>query len=257
MSAWVLVRGLTREARHWAELPRQMGEAGVEGEVLSVDLPGCGEHAAVRAPLAVGGMTEFVRRDLAARGYAPPYRFVALSLGAMVAVDWARRFPGEVERLVLINTSLRPFSGPLARLRPGAWPALLLAAARWRSRRAAEAAIHAVTCERRDKIDTDLAQWIAIYRSAPVSRANALRQLVAAARFRASREAPPCPVLIVSSREDALVDSACSTAIARAWDAEHRIHSWAGHDLPHDDAGWLATAIAEWACAVRRPVSLP
>lgn len=257
MSAWVLLRGLTREARHWAELPRRMSEAGIEGEVLGVDLPGCGVHAAVRAPAAVGGMTEFVRNDLVARGYAPPYRFVALSLGAMVAVDWARRFPSEVERLVLVNTSLRPFSGPLARLRPGAWAALVRAAVRWRSRRAAEAAIHAITCERCDKIDTDLAQWIAIYRSAPVSRANALRQLVAAARFRASRDAPSCPVLIVSSRADALVDPACSAAIAQTWGAEHRIHPWAGHDLPHDDAAWLVGAIAEWARLARRPVSQP
>lgn len=247
MSAWVLLRGLTREARHWAELPAQLHASGIEGEIVFADLPGCGGHVRVKTPASVKAMAEFVRTDLLSRGYTPPFRIIGLSLGAMVAVAWAQSRPDELARLVLINTSMRPFCVMLHRMRPGAWPALLRAALYWRGRRAAEAAIHDLTCRRSEKRDTDLAIWIAIYRSAPVNRANALRQLLAAARFKAGPVAPRCPVLVVASREDRLVHPACSRALARAWGATYCEHAWAGHDLPHDDPLWLAETIVKWA----------
>lgn len=246
MSAWVLLRGLTREARHWAELPERLRASGIEGEIVFADLPGSGAHARLRAPANVEAMAEFVRADLASRGYAPPYRVIAMSLGAMVAAAWAQRAPRDIEGLALINTSMRPYSSPLERLRPNAWPELLCAALRWRDRRDAEAAIHNLTCNRRDQRGTDLAAWVAIYRSAPVSRVNAVRQLWAATRYRAADDAPLCPTLVLASRADALVHPACSAKLAQAWGAAHAEHPWAGHDLPHDDPMWLAEAIAAW-----------
>lgn len=246
MSAWILLRGLTRESRHWAELPDQLHAAGLDGEFVFTDLPGCGAHARVKVPSSVRGMADFVRADLVARGHTPPLRMIGLSLGAMVAISWAQTRPGEIERLVLINTSMRPFSRPFMRMRPGVWPALLRVAFGWQGRRAAEAAIHDLTCERRDRYETDLAVWIDIYRSAPVNRANALRQLWAAARFEAELAAPSCPVLVLASRADRLVHPDCSRTLAHAWGAAYREHPWAGHDLPHDDAAWLAEAIRAW-----------
>ena len=246
MTTWILLRGLTREARHWADLPEQLRASGIEGEFVLADLPGSGAHARVRAPASVPAIVDFVRADLSSRGYAPPFRLIALSLGAMVGLAWAQREPREIERLVLINTSMRPFSGPFMRLRPRALPELLCAALRWRVRRDAEAAIHNLTCNRRDERDADLAAWTAIYRSAPVDRANAWRQFWAAARFTADDVLPRCPTLVLSSRGDALVHPGCSVALAHASRAAHRQHQWAGHDLPHDDSAWLADAVASW-----------
>ena len=118
---------------------------------------------------------------------------LAMSLGGMVATDWAQRFPDEVSRLALINTSMRPFSRAPQRLRRAAWPDLLRVMRQWQDADAAEAAeatIHARTCNVSDTLSADLAAWTAIRRSAPVSRANALRQLWAAAAFRAARTPP-------------------------------------------------------------------
>jgi len=246
MSTWVLLRGLTREARHWAGLPERLRAAGLGDAFVFADLPGNGAHCRVRAPLDVDAMVDFVRADLARRGCIPPFQLLAMSLGAMVAVRWAQRAPGEVDRLVLVNTSIRPYCTTRERLRPSAWADVIRAARRWRDRRRAEAAIHRLTCNRGDLRDTDIAVWIAIYRSAPVTRANALRQLFAAARFTAEREAPACPTLVLASRRDALVDPACSTQLAKAWGVALAEHPWAGHDLPHDDPDWLAQAIVSW-----------
>lgn len=62
-----------------------------------------------------------------------------------------------------------------------------------------------------------LEAWIALRRRHPVSTANALRQLAAAARFRLPARRPPLPMLVLGGRRDALVDPHCSRALAAHW----------------------------------------
>ena len=239
---WVLLRGLTREARHWGDFAGQF--AGGSVDVRPVDLPGNGVLASQQSPLAVDAYVDAVRR---AAGVHGRYRVLAMSLGAMVAAAWAIRYPDEVARLALVNTSMRPYSRTHERLRPSAWPSLARVAFHWEAGGddAAERLIHALTCNRRDTLAADLPRWRAIRESAPVTRANALRQLAAAARFDIG-DVPRCPVLVVSSQRDRLVNPACSARLAHAWRATHVEHAWAGHDLPHDDPRWLADVLRAW-----------
>jgi pimeloyl-ACP methyl ester carboxylesterase len=246
MSAWILLRGLTRETRHWGALPAYLHDALNGARVLPIDLPGNGEFATLRSYTNVADMVGFVRLAALESGVEGPYRVLAMSLGGMVATDWAQRHPQDIERLVLINTSMRPYSPVQQRLRPQAWAALLRIAVRWRDAQAAETAIHQLTCSNQQTLVDDLAAWTAIRRSAPVSRTNALRQLLAAASFSAAKTPPRCPTLILSSREDALVSPACSASLAMAWHATHRQHAAAGHDLPHDDPAWTAEQVHAW-----------
>jgi hypothetical protein len=80
----------------------------------------------------------------------------------------------------------------------------------------------------------------------PVSRANALRQLIAAARYRAPTHEPATGILLLGSTHDALVNSLCSKALAEAWQVPLALHPTAGHDLPLDDPQWVAREIGEW-----------
>lgn len=246
MSTWIVLRGLTRETRHWGRLPGLLGEAVGTDRVLLLDLPGNGEFSHLRAPATVAEMVGFVRIAALQSGAPGPYSVLAMSLGGMVATDWAQRHPGEIERLVLINTSMRPFSRMPERLRPSAWPGLLGVAAHWRDAPRAESGIHGLTCNNVETRGFDLDAWAEIRRSAPVSRGNALRQLWAAARFSAAVAKPGCPLLILSSRADKLVNPMCSAKLAAAWGATHREHAWAGHDLPHDDPAWASDQVRAW-----------
>ncbi|MEO5660902.1 MAG: alpha/beta hydrolase [Polaromonas sp.] len=252
--SWVLLRGLTREARHWGALPQQIAKmldqtTGLEAEpVLALDLPGNGAFCELASPRAVHAMVDFARQQLRAQGLAPPYCLLAMSLGGMVAVDWAQQYPHEVARLVLINTSLRAVSGVTERLRPQNWLSLVRLAARWHDAAQTEYVeqlIHRLTCIRLASREADIAAWVAIRQNAPVSAANAWRQLWAAAAFDGAA-APRCPVLVLSSKGDRLVNPRCSARLARAWQAEHHEHPWAGHDLPHDDADWLCQRLDDW-----------
>jgi len=242
---WVFLRGLTREARHWGSFTAQFEATLAGAKVTELDLPGNGEFHAKTSPLSVEGMVTFARQRLLAQGIKPPYALLAMSLGGMVATSWAQRYPQEINRLVLINTSMRPFSGITQRLQLGQWLPLLALAARWGDADYAERSIYGLTCNQAAQRDADLMAWQHIRRSAPVSSANGLRQLVAAARFACAPQTPRCPALVLSSKGDRLVSPVCSTQLAAAWQVAHHIHTWAGHDLPHDDGPWVCEQVAD------------
>jgi len=259
MSTWILLRGLTRETRHWDTFAAQLetalaaqrdaGQAAEPVRVVCLELPGNGAAHRLRSPVQVRHMMEYVRGQALDQGLVAPYRVLAMSLGGMVATAWAQCHTHEVERLVLVNTSMRPWCRVTQRLRPAAWPVLLRLALAWRAPRSVERIVHALTCARTDTLDADLAAWLAWRANAPVRAANACRQLWAAARYRVAQHAPACPTLLLSSAADRLVDPHCSTRIARHWGAPHVRHPWAGHDLPHDDAGWLIATLLQWLTA--------
>jgi pimeloyl-ACP methyl ester carboxylesterase len=254
MNQWILLRGLTRETRHWGAFESSMRAHGVlhdDDRAVFIDLPGNGDERTTQVPLSVHAMMDHVRARAVALGVTMPCRVLAMSLGAMVATAWAQQHPGEFERLVLINTSMRPFARVDERLRVSAWPTILRIAAHWNHPERCERLIHALTCHRTDTFDTDISEWAALKRTHGAGAGNALRQLYAAARFQAQPSAPLCPTLILSSQSDRLVDSACSERIAKQWRAKHAIHPWSGHDLPHDDAAWTCEAIATWLADMR------
>ena len=245
---WVLLRGLMREARHWGDFPALLCAAFPHATVATPDLPGNGSLYTQCSPVSIAAMVEHCRRSLREQGVAPPYHLLAISLGGMVAADWSTRYPDEVLVAVLINTSMRPYSRFYQRLRPANYPTLL------------NLLLHSADLERREKAILHLtssaaarpgvlAQWNAIARECPVSRANALRQLLAAARFRAASPPPRARLLLLASAGDWLVNPECSQRLARAWSAGIALHPYAGHDLPLDDGPWVIQQMQQWVGA--------
>lgn len=246
MTTWVLLRGLAREAGHWGTLPSAWRLRLPPGDALvAIDLPGNGARWREAAPVTVAGMAQAARAELARGPHGPPYVLVALSLGAMVALHWAATCPGELRGCVLVNTSLRGLSPLWQRLRPRSWASLLGLLAPGRSVLGRERAVLALTSNRPVAERTALA-WAGLARERPVTRANVLRQLLAAARFRAPLLAQEVPLLLLASQRDRLVSVRCSRAAARAWGAPLREHPWAGHDLALDDPRWLVDQVMDW-----------
>ncbi len=242
---WVLLRGLLRESGHWGAFVRTLQETLPPGSlILTPDLPGNGARWHERSPAHVAEMVQAVRADLAARGLDRPCHVLAMSLGAMVAVEWARQHPQELVRCVLINTSLRPYSPFWQRLRPRQYRRIARlivsgTALEW------EDGIMRMTTQHPGPRQALMAAWLSLRSSHPVSRLNGLRQLWAAARYRA--DAPPSvPLLLLNSAGDELVNPRCSEHLATAWGAPLTTHPTAGHDLPLDDGPWVAQQVARW-----------
>ena len=245
MSTWILLRGLMRESRHWGEFPATLSKELGGAAVIALDLPGNGSLHRMDSPTRVEDMAAFCRQELLARGLAPPYHLLALSLGAMVAVAWAARHPDEISRAVLINTSLRPFSPFYRRLRAQNFAGLLGLALTGGITKQEKLILRMTSCRGMGQQEI-LKTWIAYQQQYPVTRRNALRQLAAAVRYRAPIATPTTPLLILASAMDQLVDTRCSTRLAGRWQTGLAVHPSAGHDLPLDDGAWVARQVREW-----------
>jgi pimeloyl-ACP methyl ester carboxylesterase len=248
MSSWILLRGLTREKRHWRGFPQQLAEELAGAHVIPLELPGNGELNGISSPTSIEAMASYCHAEVARLGVPPPYHLLAMSMGAMVATTWAINHPEEVAACVLINTSFGGFSPVHHRFRPLAWKVLLQFLAT-RSLEQREALIFSLTSRLVVPATPVIEEWVAIRRSRPVHAWNALRQLMAAARFRGP-STPPVPTLILASAGDRLADPRCSMDIARRWHCGLVVHPSAGHDLPLDDGEWVAKEIHQWQMAL-------
>ena len=245
MTTWLLLRGLARERGHWGMFPTLLQRRLDGALVVALDLPGNGHLHRLESPTRIDAITQACSAQARRLGLEPPYHLLAISMGAMVAIDWACSKPAEIAGSVLINTSLRPFDPWYRRLRPANYSSLLRLALSSVSDTEHERTIlrltsrHAATAEALDA-------WVRLRRAHPVSARNALRQLIAAARFRSPADAPRVPLLVLASARDGLVDPRCSRGLAERWQADFAEHAHAGHDLPLDDGAWVAGQIARW-----------
>ena len=72
MSNWILLRGLTREARHWGGFAELLRREIPDARVIAPDLPGNGSLNEQKSPLRVEQMVEALREQLGVQRVAPP-----------------------------------------------------------------------------------------------------------------------------------------------------------------------------------------
>lgn len=237
----LLIRGLTREQRHWGSFRPLLAHA-LANPVLSFDFAGSGELYQQRSPCSISALRQSVRAQVQqTAAFNGKVHLVAISLGAMLAADWAAQYPAEVASVSLINSSARPLSPFYQRLRWQNYPQLLRSVVVNPAKR--EQLILQLTSAAPAQHSGVVANWQLWQQQRPVSNLNTLRQLWAASRFKVP-PAPACPTLLLSSRGDKLVSPQCTAALARYWHVPHIQHAWAGHDLPLDDANWLVAQLA-------------
>ena len=223
-STWIFLRGLTRSSAHWGAFIAEF-EAANDVQVIALDLPGNGMLWQQRSATRVAQMASQCQQELTRRGIHAPVGVLAMSLGGMVAAQWALQQPQSVRELVLINTSARPFNPFWQRLRPLSGVRLMKLALTGAAPQDWEREIlHLTSNHARHEV---LQAWCEERVQRPVSGLNALRQLLAAAH-------------------DRLVSAQCSEALAQQWGAALQVHPSAGHDLTLDDGPWVAAAVRYW-----------
>jgi alpha-beta hydrolase superfamily lysophospholipase len=245
MTRFVLVRGLAREAGHWQRFDRALLERLPEAVVEHHDLPGNGARWRERSPIDTASMAAQLREQVWSRSREPVV-LVAISLGAMVCLDWRQRWRADpLLGLVAINTSIGGLCRPWQRLQIPALISTLQTMALRDAVARERAILELTTSDHRD--DLELARrHAALHDARPIARANVLRQMLAAARFRAEPVGSGVPILLLSSAVDRMVDPECSRRIAEAFATSHSVHDRAGHDLTLDDPSWCAERIATW-----------
>lgn len=241
----ILLRGLAREAAHWLDFPARLQQAlGDNCQTHLVDFPGCGKYFRQAALASVAAMTDHARSEIDRVNITSrdAVYVIGISMGGMIALDWAQRFPNELKRLVLINSSAgdQPFWW---RLRPTAWPTMICALFSDSSSR--EAQVLRIVSNNTADYAQHLSLWLSIQQQRPVARATIMTMLRAAAQFRPQ---PTCAVngLVLTSDGDRLVSVRASLSLAQQFDWPVHRHPSAGHDLPMDDPEWVANKLADW-----------
>lgn len=240
----VLLRGLLREQRHWGDLPERIRQMIPSARVYTPDLAGCGCRYQQRSPASISGMMEDLRAQIAPAKASVPRYLVALSMGAMVAAEWAACYPEEIAGIVLINTSFASLSASSKRFRRRWILPLLWRSMPWGSVLAKERLILQMTSLQHQRDRALVTEWGRYYRQYPLRLLNVFRQLWAAARYRGRDLRPEVDVTVVCGERDQLVDPSCSFAIAQRWHVPLLMHPDAGHDLPLDQPQWLVELIS-------------
>ena len=247
---WVLLRGLVREQRHWGEFPDEFRRYFPHDEILLYDFPGNGARYQENSVTTITAMVDDLRLFIRSRSVTTPVHIVALSLGAMVAVEWMSRHPDECAAGILISTSLRGLNPFYQRLLPSTYPAvfssLLIPGSIRHKETTSLKFISNIVAEDTAKREMTIANWVRYAEQCPVSGLNGLRQLLAATRFRVPNKCPNTPMLIMSSNADKLVSPLCSKKLANYWNLPIVTHDTAGHDIPLDDGKWVCKKIAHW-----------
>lgn len=239
--SWLFLRGLGRCSEHWDQFRAEFIRRCPGDEFQFIDTAGNGTQVDKNSFLSISEYVEDLReRCSLSKNF--PLNIVSISMGSMMALDWAQRHPQEISSLVLMNTSDRSRAHFYERLQIQNWQKLL----RYMSLRNTleqEKLILQMTAA-----GLPQAQEIALrFSQLPIThKSNLIRQIFAASRYQMPKEKPPIPILVLSAQKDQFVDPVCSQRIALAWQLPHQIHPKAGHDLPLWDPQWTVDQILKF-----------
>lgn len=240
---WIFLRGLGRHSAHWNPFLQEFRKHFPEDRVELLDLRGNGSLWHSPSYLSVAENV----RDLRGRSrwiqQGERVHLMTISLGSMVGVEWARRFPEEIAGLVTINTSDRGSSPFFERMRPANYLFFLQMLAKQRNEAWVEDQILDLTTKllsQRASIRQEFAGW------KTTTRINLLKQILAAGTYEFPQQKPKTEILLLCSEGDRLVDSKCTKNIAEMWTLKAHVHSKAGHDLTLDAPDWVCEEIKNW-----------
>ena len=235
---WLLLRGLTRDARHWGDFPAVL-QARTGAAPLCLDHAGVGTQLGFPAPATVAEMTEDLRtRFLAHKRAGERWGLLGVSLGGMVALDWMARHPEDFGHGVVVNTSAADVALPWERLRYQRARDLLRCAVGTHAERE-RTILQMCTRLSGPALEEATRQWTRLAEQRPLPPDVAARQLAAGLRFTLPRRLY-VPALVMVGRGDRLVHPAISDRIASRLRLPVASHPEAGHDLPVDDPHWVA-----------------
>ena len=246
----ILLRGLVREQRHWEQFPDVLRSYLPDDEIILFDFAGNGRRNHEKSATSIAGMTDDVRSFVAEHTAGQPVYIIALSLGAMVAIDWMDRYPADCAGAVLISTSLRGLNPFYQRLLPSnyltVFKSFIFKESVQQKERRVLKLVSNIIADDAGKSEIIVKHWVDYAKQNPVSGANGFRQLLAAMQFHVPANRPEVPMLVLRSLADRMVSPKCSTSLAGRWQLPIESHDRAGHDIPLDDGDWVSEKIVDW-----------
>jgi pimeloyl-ACP methyl ester carboxylesterase len=241
VNRWIFLRGLARSSCHWHEFPTVFKKYFPEAEIEFLDIRGNGDQAYMPSfTTAIENVRDLRSRSLLLK--KGPVNLLSISLGSMIAIEWASQFPQDVQNLIVMNTSDNRTSHFWERLNLSNFSNYLQAIKAPDYSTEKELAILNFTAQNL-KNKKEVAEVFA--KMTMTSKENTLRQLVAAMRFRLPAK-PQVPVLLIGSHGDQMVSPACTKNIEKSWNIEAVWHPSAGHEITLEEPEWVAQQLREF-----------
>jgi pimeloyl-[acyl-carrier protein] methyl ester esterase len=243
---WILIRGLSRETRHWGLFPAKLQEKFPDSFIRVLELPGVGTRHLETSPSSIEDFANALRPQLMELKQQYPGRWgiIAVSLGGMIAMKWAENYPDDFDCLITINSSAGNLSSPLDRLGPRAVGKIAKLFFK-NDLEERERVILELTTRMTEITPELVRKWASFGKEYPLKRSVFLKQLYAASRFQVPEQLT-LPYLIICGEGDRLTSPRCSKTLARHFDLPYISHPKAGHDIPLDDPDWLAQQVHDW-----------
>lgn len=241
----VMLRGLARSMRHWLGYEAEVAK---HFKVITLDLRGIGQSTRPSTvKTTIYDMAEDVVAVLDELGIAKAH-VLGVSLGGMITLAAGLRHPGRCESLIVVNSSI---AGEFTmRLTPNAIRGILTSVVRpgrKAQRLMVDNLLGVEADEERRAAITD--RYSAIDRAEGIYTKTAVKQLIAAARFKPQRElkAMKVPTLVVYGTDDVFVSNVNSIKLARHLpNAKLEPLAKAGHEASLDQGPALTQAIRAW-----------
>ena len=239
----LLLRGLSRDSRHWCDFPEILNQGELFSEIMYLDLPGFGRESHVDSPHKVNDIVDYVRGKYLLEDVKKTV-LISMSFGGMVGISWASRYPKDFIGLVMINSSLPKLSLRIQRIAPRALVDLVKMFSTGDLEKR-EDLILSLTSNSSQNLKKYLPIFTTFQQEIEACKKNTLRQILAAKNVKIP-DRLLIPLLCLTSKKDRLVNHSCSSAIANKYGGSLEVHQSAGHDLTLDDPEWVSSKICDW-----------
>ena len=230
------------ESYHWWDFLPRLQNLYKNDQFSAVDILGNGQFCSAKTPLSIKKNISALQNQINFEGRKI---IIGFSLGGILALEWARNHPEEVEAIILINCSSRD-SAFYKRLKLSAIYNIIKMGLKTnlsvREQNILQMTTNGLDSNQLKEIASD---WGNRSQQFPVKSINFFRQLVLAG-FMKKNNQPTVPTLILCSEKDKVVSSDCSKTIAKKWNCPVMTHPTAGHDLTLEDPDWVIDQINQF-----------
>ncbi len=242
-----LIRGLIREPAHWSIFPEILQQTLPDCKICYLTPAGVGERFREQSPTSIQAIVDDMRSQFLEQKGEHNY-LISISLGGMITSQWIHDYPDDFQKVIIMNSSFKNLSHLYERVQPKSILRFLKIALT-KSLEKKEELILNMVCNNEKVRSRLLKEWIEIAKTRPVSTANGLRQLWAAAKFSTSVKPPKSKCLLLASKEDKLCHYRCSEKLASVWNCPIHYHESAGHGLSEDYPEWVANQAKDFFLA--------
>lgn len=255
---WLLLRGLVREQRHWREFKSIFAQK-TGARIYTLDHPGIGTESGRDCPYNVPAIMRDDRerfanlqKEVLAQTGDSNWALCSISLGSMVALQWASEYSNDFSKIVITNTSVKTLCTSFERFTLKSLlnvPKLFFNSDKFtRERTILSMTSNMHSQSSLNAIAQEYSQFSLEHSK---FKKTGLAQLKAGSSFVIPENLyhshnKNIKWLVLNSINDRLVNANCSKKIAKFLNAPIYFHEKAGHDLSLDDPNWMTDTIIRY-----------